>query len=492
MRLRSLALITSLLAGSAWAEKALVNIHLEPGAGTGLNKSALVVGAALKVDTTVIKAICGNTFCLAPQIEFFGYGAMNRQYLHDGSMFGAGLGLRMRLFNDERGYLFNPGTKRTGNLWGNWYVDAHATLNETAMLSAGFDVSTGAELSLIEGLSIGPFAKLQWTSPYQLLVFGLSLTVGAPQTTPAEADYDGDGILGDNDKCIDEAEDKDGFEDGDGCVDKDDDKDGVEDVADMCKGEAEDKDGFRDEDGCPDLDNDGDGVNDKDDKCVDKPGVKENGGCPDTDKDGDTVVDRLDKCVDVKGLTENAGCPDTDKDGDTIVDRLDKCPDVKGELDNGGCPWPDADKDGVADRFDNCINEAGVAANQGCPESKKQAVAISAGKLELKDKVYFDNGKATIQKRSFPLLDQVAEILKAHPEFSKLQIEGHTDNVGKPDKNKKLSQDRANSVKDYLVKKGVEAERLTAVGFGDEKPMADNKTPAGREANRRVEFNAVK
>ncbi|MGV3623843.1 MAG: hypothetical protein ACO1OB_23705, partial [Archangium sp.] len=113
----------------------------------------------------------------------------------------------------------------------------------------GFDAAVGAELSLVEGLNIGPFAKFMFlgktaeeTTPHMLLTFGLSLSIGAPQTTPAEADYDSDGVKGDADKCVDEAEDMDGFEDADGCPDKDDDKDGVEDVDDKCpkeKGEAD-------------------------------------------------------------------------------------------------------------------------------------------------------------------------------------------------------------------------------------------------------------
>ncbi|MDX2015784.1 MAG: OmpA family protein, partial [Myxococcaceae bacterium] len=148
-------------------------------------------------------------------------------------------------------------------------------------------------------------------------------------------------------------------------------------------------------------------------------------------------------------------------------------------------------KDGVNDRVDNCINEAGPATNQGCPEKQKQLVVITREKLIIKDKVYFDTGKATIQKRSNALLDQIANIMSTHSEIGLIQVEGHTDNTGVPEQNLKLSQDRANSVKEYLVKKGVADTRLKAVGFGQDKPADSNDTPAGRDNNRRVEFNII-
>jgi outer membrane protein OmpA-like peptidoglycan-associated protein len=116
-------------------------------------------------------------------------------------------------------------------------------------------------------------------------------------------------------------------------------------------------------------------------------------------------------------------------------------------------------------------------------------VVISATSLKILDKVYFDAGKASIQKRSNPLLDNVAQVLVAHPELAKVQIEGHTDNSGVAEKNKKLSQDRVDAVKAYLVSKGVADSRLVALGFGPDRPAEPNDTPAGREANRRVEFN---
>ena len=142
----------------------------------------------------------------------------------------------------------------------------------------------------------------------------------------------------------------------------------------------------------------------------------------------------------------------------------------------------------MADHLDNCPTEAGPADNQGCPLKQKQQVAIQSGRIQLKDTVYFDTAKATIQKRSYKLLDQVAKVLKEHPELDRVVIEGHTDNQGKPAANVKLSQRRAESVRNFLIQKGIEPQRLEAKGYGQERPIADNKTAKGRATNRRVEF----
>lgn len=493
MRVRFLLVVAAFTATSALAESAAVNFHLDPMVGVSLDRPKLITGATLKIDTTLIKALGP----LAPQIEAFGMGAADRTYFEDGSVFGGGIGLRLKLLNDEKGYLFNPGTNRTGNIWSNLWIDAHFT-GSSGGFGPGFDVGLGANLSLIEGLNIGPFAKYMFfrqreidVSPHSLLMFGISFTIGAPQTTPAEADYDGDGILGDTDKCIDDPEDLDGFEDADGCPEADNDKDGIPDDEDQCRDQAEDKDGIADTDGCPEGDADQDGVLDENDKCPALKGSVENKGCPDNDKDGDGVVDRVDACIDVKGVPENKGCPDTDGDKDGSVDRLDACISEAGPASNKGCPYPDTDKDGIADNFDNCINEAGPADNSGCPVANKQLIVITAAKLVIKDKVYFDTNKATIQSRSNKLLDQIAGILTAHPEISLMQVEGHTDNTGNSENNRTLSLARATSVVTYLTGKGIAAERLKPMGFGPDKPADDNGTPAGRENNRRVEFNII-
>ena len=151
----------------------------------------------------------------------------------------------------------------------------------------------------------------------------------------------------------------------------------------------------------------------------------------------------------------------------------------------------DTDGDGVPDRIDNCPTEKGPASNFGCPLNKKQKVTVRDGKIELLDRVLFAPGKAQILKPSFPLLDQVQTVLKGHPELDKVEVQGHTDSVGVPAKNLKLSEDRAQAVLEYLVKKGVARDTLAAKGYGDTQPIADNKTKAGQEKNRRVEFKVT-
>ena len=248
---------------------------------------------------------------------------------------------------------------------------------------------------------------------------------------------------------------------------------------------------------CPELDDDGDGVKNADDLCPTEPGTAEAKGCQPVakvaDADGDGVPDDQDKCPKEKGDAAQGGCPvqDTDKDKDGIDDMVDGCPDQAGPKENLGCPDLDSDGDGTIDKRDNCPKEAGPQDNQGCPAAKKQLVVLTADKLDIKEKVFFATGKAAIDKKSFELLDQVAAVLKAHPEVKQVSIEGHTDNVGDAGKNRKLSQARADAVKTYLVKKGVQKARLVAKGWGPDKPAQPNDTDAGKEANRRVEFLIV-
>jgi outer membrane protein OmpA-like peptidoglycan-associated protein len=310
--------------------------------------------------------------------------------------------------------------------------------------------------------------------------------VGVRASERPEFDYDGDGLTGADDHCPKVA----GPVENHGCPDVDSDGDGIVDRLDKCPNQPEDKDGFEDSDGCPDPDNDKDGVLDVDDKCPNQFGPKENGGCPDVDSDGDGIVDRLDKCPnepeDKDGFQDSDGCPDLDNDADGIPDKDDKCPNEPGPKANQGCPDQDRDHDGVVDRFDNCPDEPGPPENGGCP--KKQLVVITEAKLEIKDKVFFDTDKDTIQKKSFELLDNVADVLKAHPEIKRIRVEGHTDNTGKPEHNKDLSDRRAKSVMKYLVDKGVDVARLDAVGFGQDRPIASNDTVDGKSQNRRVEF----
>jgi outer membrane protein OmpA-like peptidoglycan-associated protein len=229
-------------------------------------------------------------------------------------------------------------------------------------------------------------------------------------------------------------------------------------------------------------DTDGDGITDDKDQCPTVPGTVKYNGCPvpDTDKDG--IDDEHDQCPTVPGTAKYNGCPipDTDKDG--INDEEDKCPTVAGVARYQGCPVPDTDNDGVNDEEDKCPTLPGTAANQGCPEVKQEIIK----RVEYAaQRIYFATGSAKLLSKSFKSLDDVAKVLNEDQNL-KLSIEGHTDNVGKDDYNQKLSEARANSVRDYFVKKGISESRLTSQGFGETQPIADNKTAAGRAKNRRV------
>jgi outer membrane protein OmpA-like peptidoglycan-associated protein len=208
--------------------------------------------------------------------------------------------------------------------------------------------------------------------------------------------------------------------------------------------------------------------------------------CPTNDDDGDGVANAEDGCPTERGLAELKGCPAKDGDGDGVADHVDECPAEAGLRELKGCPAKDGDGDGVADHLDKCPDVPGVAEQQGCEQAK---AVLSETKIELKEAVYFDSGKATIKPVSFELLDDVAAILQRNPQVKKVVIEGHTDSTGAAEVNRRLSQARADAVKAYLVEKGVEAARLETAGFGPDRPIADNKTRAGRDKNRRVEFN---
>jgi len=237
-------------------------------------------------------------------------------------------------------------------------------------------------------------------------------------------------------------------------------------------------------------DTDGDGVPDIDDLCPDVPGPKENHGCPVfTDRDGDGVPDDIDRCPDVPGPKENFGCPWPDRDHDGVADKDDACPDVPGPPENAGCPWPDRDHDGVPDKDDLCPDEPGPADNHGCPR-KMTLVVVRRDRIEIRQQVHFRPAKSIILKDSFELLKQVAQVIKDAPQIH-VRIEGHTDNVGKLSTNMAVSQARADSVRDFLVKQGVDQKQLVALGYGPTRPIASNSTKAGRSLNRRVEFRIV-
>ncbi len=255
------------------------------------------------------------------------------------------------------------------------------------------------------------------------------------------------------------------------------DGDGIIDLDDACPTVP----GIAQFNGCPDTD--GDGIEDSKDDCPTIPGLAEFNGCP--DRDGDGIPDMKDACPDVKGIAQFGGCPDPDRDHDGIVNEKDKCPDVPGSFIAQGCP--DRDGDGVMDDQDKCPDVAGPASNQGCPELKeeiKKKLAFAARNIQ------FETGKSVIKPVSYKILDEVASILNEYPYYN-VNVDGHTDNVGDDAKNMTLSQARAEAARTYLINKGVAASRMVATGYGETKPVADNKTAAGRAQNRRVEFNLI-
>jgi OmpA-OmpF porin, OOP family len=252
------------------------------------------------------------------------------------------------------------------------------------------------------------------------------------------------------------------------------DKDGIYDKDDACPQVA----GLKQFNGCPDTD--GDGIVDGSDACPEVAGLAALNGCPDADGDG--VTDASDACPQVAGLAALKGCPDADKDG--VADKDDKCPSVAGPKENAGCPWADTDKDGVADKDDECPEVAGLASNKGCPEVT--AAVLESVSVEAKS-IYFNTGKSTFRSEDVPVkIESISTLLKQYP-TAKFSIEGHTDSDGSDAFNQKLSQERADVVKNALIERGMKAENLSAVGYGESKPVASNKTAAGKAKNRRTE-----
>ncbi len=174
---------------------------------------------------------------------------------------------------------------------------------------------------------------------------------------------------------------------------------------------------------------------------------------------------------------------DGDRDGDGVLNSVDKCPDLPGPAATYGCP--DRDRDGLADIADVCPDAPGPVDNRGCPVYQK--VVVKPDKIELKEKIFFAWDKADIEPQSYPLLDEVVLALKDNRSF-RVRIEGHTDSSGNGPHNQTLSEGRARAVLDYLAKHGIAPERLAFKGFSSSQPLEPNDTIAGREANRRVEF----
>ena len=304
-------------------------------------------------------------------------------------------------------------------------------------------------------------------------------------------DEDHDGVPDYLDHCLGTPAASIGFVDSVGCS-LDTDGDGVEDYRDKCPNTPEAAWGKVDTLGCP-LDTDGDGMPDYLDECPDTPaaayGKVDEKGCP-IDSDGDGVPDYKDECLETPaeayGTIDEKGCP-KDSDGDGVPDYKDECPDTPiaaiGFVDEKGCEI-DTDGDGVPDYKDACPQVPGLKANKGCPEVKHEVRQLLQKAMQG---IEFETGKSAIKRKSFPLLNQIAQVFVENGNYI-IEVQGHTDNVGKADLNKKLSDQRAKAVMKYLISQGVPEDRLSAVGYGPDVPIADNKTKAGRAKNRRVEF----
>lgn len=328
---------------------------------------------------------------------------------------------------------------------------------------------------------------------YLLHSVGLTFNFGKKKDT------DLDGVSNYRDKCPETPAKV--VVDKNGCP-VDTDGDGVADYQDACA----DVVGVKALNGCPDAD--GDGIADKDDDCPDIKGSVAFKGCPDTDGDG--IADKNDRCPEVAGLSALKGCPDTDKDGvadiddkcantktgykvdamgctmdndkDGIVNEEDACPDKAGAASLNGCP--DRDGDGVADKDDRCPDVKGNIVNKGCPEIAKEDIKKITN---IASKIFFETNSDKLKVASLSQLDELSQILKKY-DAANLLIEGHADSQGADAYNLNLSQKRTESVKTYLMGRGIMESRLTAVGYGETKPIADNNTSLGRAKNRRVEL----
>ena len=318
-----------------------------------------------------------------------------------------------------------------GQVWGEQAAQQPAEVLGGIKLLAGDYVSInfGGGMGVLPGLG----------APDWRMFGGVSV---APSFDPNMRDTDKDGVVDALDRCIREPEDLDQFQDDDGCPEVDNDADGLRDPVDRCPLDPEDEDGYQDGDGCPDTDNDKDGIMDVADRCPNEPetnnGFQDDDGCPDD-------------------------APVLDTDGDGYNDDVDRC------------PYDAEDFDGEEDE-------------DGCPDRR---VVIEKNFIKIAEKIYFEFGKATIQERSDSLIAEIAETITANPQLKKIRIEGHTDDVGSDVANLKLSQARADSVRDAIAAMGVAQSRLDAVGFGEMRPIESNKTDDGRAANRRVEFIIV-
>jgi outer membrane protein OmpA-like peptidoglycan-associated protein len=279
------------------------------------------------------------------------------------------------------------------------------------------------------------------------------------------------------------------------------DGDGIRDDVDACpdiKGELQNDPA---KDGCPIADRDHDGVPDVDDACPNDAGPKnpdptKNGCPPDADEDG--VFDAVDACPTVKGVKSSDpkknGCP-ADRDGDGIPDAVDACPDQPGQKSAdpkwNGCP-DDPDGDGIKGAADACPFEKGQPdpdpKQNGCPKYVRVADNEITISIQIQFKTNGYRKSETVSPVSEDVMKEIRDAILTHPEILKVEVQGHTDDSGTEEFNQRLSQERADAVRKWLIDAGVPAEKLTAKGYGYWKPQGDNRIRQGRASNRRVQF----
>jgi outer membrane protein OmpA-like peptidoglycan-associated protein len=374
-----------------------------------------------------------------------------------------------------------------------WHLSAsYSIFNRSATnIGLGTSINTwgGTQFYLVTDNILGAiFPQNAKTTNIRI---GINLRFG---TDPYRDDEDEDGVPDSEDKCPRIK----GLPELKGCPDNDGDR--VADNEDNCPNEP----GMAKFQGCPDKD--GDNIIDKFDDCPEIPGIARFKGCPDTDSDG--IKDSEDDCPTLKGIQEFKGCPDTDGDGikdsedecpeqfgskekrgcpndkdqDGVPDIDDKCPDEAGPKINGGCPDKDSDGDGILDRDDQCPQLKGDEANKGCPVISKEILDKTAN---IAPAIKFEKGKDQLISSSYSALEDLSKLLKSHPEL-KITIETHTGLEGTESFNKTLAKDRGAAITNYLKLRNIDLERVKLNAIGSEKPIADNNTESGKNANNRV------
>ncbi|MDX2021534.1 MAG: OmpA family protein [Deltaproteobacteria bacterium] len=436
----------------AFTLSAGVQVHLPTG-----NRDAFASDGKVRLVPRVQAAGTAGAFAYGLRVAFDGrflqdnFG--NQPFGHE-VVFGASAGIR---FADGRG-LIGP------EFYGSTVVSDSAAFKSKAtpmeaILGAHMRVSDSVRI----GVGGGPGLTRALGSPQYRLLASLAYFPAYKHAPPA--DFDKDGIIDSDDACPADPGPERADPKTNGCPDTD--GDNIIDKQDACPREPGEPNADPKKHGCPPpKDTDGDGILDPVDACPLEAGEPNEDpkkhGCPlPPDSDGDGIVDPVDACRLEPGVPsedpKKHGCP-PDRDGDTIIDPVDACPDVPG----------DPDKD---------------PKKNGCPKVK-----VEGKEIKIFERIEFDYNKATIRPESLGVLNAVLRALKEHPEIAKLRVEGHTDSRGAAGYNKRLSQARAESVVQWFVEQGLQADRFVAMGYGKDKPIETNKTEAGRQLNRRVQF----